>query len=100
MVTSGERPSEIMILSTSSDTVRGNIKVEYAFRFMIEETTDENGNKVWSYEEIVDEIVVPIYFKPKIPELLKEMYLSISDEMIEKIKLSRQEIPMKISLDQ
>lgn len=110
MVFSSEKPIEIKIISTSDDIKKGVCKLKYAFRFAIKESSltetiyNEEGQPVeqstqgWEYEEITDEMELPLYMKPFIPEILKVAYLKAIPILEQNFSLSVSNIPSDINI--
>jgi len=108
MVFSTQKPARIVILSTQDDIRQGTCKVRYALRFAIQEATqteityDEQGNPVeqtiseWQYEEVVDEMTIPLYMKPALATLLQNVYDSITPVLEANLSLASTEIPKQI----
>lgn len=108
MVFSTQKPARIVILSMQDDIRNGKCTVRYAFRFAVQEapqtevTYDEQGNPVeqtisgWQYEEVVDEMTIPLYMKPTLAVLLQSVYDSITPILEANLSLASTEIPKQI----
>ena len=111
MVISTTQPAEIKVLSVNDDIKRGVCKIRYAFRVNIQETTttiettDEEGNPIqqevpaWQYEEVVDEIEIPLYLKPSLQTLLTTMYQEAKPVLETNIEYASNSVPAEISVN-
>lgn len=94
MTTSTEKPKQIIILNSKDDIKNGKVKVKFAFRYSIVETTmeettfnEETGEEVinkipaWEYKEYISEQEFDLFLKPSIPDILKSLYTEISPKL-------------------
>jgi hypothetical protein len=110
MIFSTQKPAEIRILRTQDDLKKGTCKVRYAFRFAIQEATqteityDEQGNPIeqtiqgWQYEEVIDEMEIPLYLKPALSNILQTAYTQTVPVLEQNLSLANSEVPSEISL--
>ena len=112
MVISTQKPSEIKVISVKDDIKAGTCTVKYAFRINIQETTQtieevnpETGEtttkevQAWQYEEIIDEMTIPLYLKPALESVLKTAYEQAKPHFEELINLSQTEVPSEIKME-
>jgi hypothetical protein len=90
MTTSTEKPNQIIILSIKDDIKNGKVKVRFAFRYSIIETTIDqpslneeiiNQVQAWEYKEYQSEQEFDLFLKPSIPDILKSLYTEISPKL-------------------
>lgn len=108
MPISTTKPSEIAVLSVEDDIKRGVTKIQYAFRFNITQTTieepiqNEDGSEgtqtvdAWQYDEITDELEIPLYLKPNASDILTSIYNSTKDNLTQILQLKNTEVPKDI----
>jgi len=112
MVISTQKPSEIKVISVKDDIKAGICTVKYAFRVGIQETTQtveevnpETGEmeskevQAWQYEEIIDEMTIPLYLKTALESVLKTAYEQAKPHFEELINLSQTEVPNEINTE-
>ena len=86
--------------------------MKYAFRINIQETTQtieevnpETGEmeskeiQAWQYEEIIDEMTIPLYLKPALENVLKTAYEQAKPHLEELIELSQTDVPNEIEME-
>ncbi|HEW92035.1 MAG TPA: hypothetical protein ENF81_05795 [Thermotogaceae bacterium] len=113
VITTGDKPTEIAILNVLDDIKRGKCRVRYAFRYAFKETTQtveevdpETGEEApkelpaWQYEEVIDEIELPLYLKPNLESILKTLYEQSIPTLEELTTLANFELPKEISLSE
>lgn len=109
MVFSTQKPAEIVVLRTIDDIKAGTCKVQYAFRFAIKEAAqpaveyDAAGNPAqaniqgWQYEEIIDEMTIPLYLKPTLALILRTAYENAVRVLEQNLNFARTEISAEIN---
>lgn len=102
------KPAEIGVLSVQDDIKRGITKVQYAFRFNITQTTieepvqNEDGTTgtqtvdAWQYDEITDEIEIPLYLKPNISDILTNLYNNTKANLTQILEYKNTQVPKDI----